>query len=195
MQIAPRMKKLGVVALAATAVFAACSDSGTGPGPGLRPEQVASLYTICGLEFRPAGTVLPAVDIASAAFEYPGGIRNPLIGLDPDAARTVELVYVPKGLVNTREVRGTYRLRGDDIVDIRFTATGNSVDPKPLLLPENVWLQFSFEGGPPRLTMDAATPYSVTRQAYVALSGHDPEGIAESIPGSLRADFRSSGCG
>lgn len=193
MKIASRMKKFGVAALAATAVLAACSDSGTGPNPGLRPEQVASLYTICSLEFQPAGTVLPPVNIAAAAFEFPGGIRNPLVGLDPDAARTVELVYVPKGLVNTREVRGTYRLRGDDTVEIRFNTSG--VDPKPLLLPDNVSLQFRFEDSPPRLSIESATPYSVTRQAYVGLSGHDPEGIAESIPGSLRAHFSSVGCG
>lgn len=183
---------LGLATLAAAALLAACGDDGTGPSAGLRPEDVSSLYSVCALEFDPAGTVLPSVDIRAAAFEFPGGLRNPVIGLDPDGARTVELNFVPKGQVNDREIHGTYNLRGEDGVEIRFSGTG--VDPRTLLLPLNVWLEFTFRDSPRRLALDASSSYMVSRQAYVALSGEDPQNLPESIAGTLRARFNSVGC-
>lgn len=186
-------KMLGAAALVAVTMVAACGDDGTGPSAGLRPEDVSSLYSVCALEFDPAGTVLPRVDIRDAAFEFPGGLRNPVIGLDPDGARTVELNFVPKGQVNDREIHGNYNLRGEDVVEIRFSGSG--VDPRSLLLPTNVWLQFKFQDSPRRLALDASASYMVTRQAYVALSGEDPQNLPESISGTLRARFNSGGCG
>lgn len=186
-------KMLGAAVLVAASVFAACGDDGTGPSSGLRPEDVSSLYSVCSLEFDPAGTVLPSVDIRDAAFEFPGGLRNPVIGLDPDGARTVELNFVPKGQVNDREIHGTYNLRGENSVEIRFSSSG--VDPRSFLLPLNVWLDFNFQDSPRRLTLDASSSYLVSRQAYVALSGEEPQNLPESISGTLRASFNSVGCG
>lgn len=172
---------------------AACSDSGTGPIDRPGREQVSSLYAICTLVFEPAGGVLPSVDIARAAFEFPGGFRNPHVGLDPDPQQTAELKFVPSGYVNDREIRGNYEIQGMETVALRFDATG--VDPKSLLIPENRWLPFDFQENPRRLTMEQSPQYAVARADYLGLTGLPFENIPASITGVLRADFRSDGCG
>lgn len=171
--------------------LAACDDA-TGPsGDRLRPEDVSAIYAVCELTFDPTGTTLPTVNILEAAFELPPGGMQPTIGLDPNP-QTLELTYVPKGQVNDRELRGTYALRNGTRVEIRFNASG--VDPKPLLIPENRGLDFEFEESPMRLLLAASSQYNVPRSDYVALSGADPAGLADQIPGVLVADFRQGGC-
>lgn len=172
--------------------FAACDDDGSGPGEQLQPEDVASVYRVCQLAFDPAGSVLPAVDIRSAAFELPGGSNDPVIGLDPDAQRTVELTYIPKGQVNDRELRGNYTIRGLTTVELRFNTTG--VDPRTLLIPDDRRMDFEFQESPRRLTMGSSSQYNVTREAYVELSGEDPQNIPDAIGGVLVAEFRTDPC-
>lgn len=179
--------------LAAFVGLAACSDSGTGPVDRLDREQVASLYAICELVFEPAGGVLPAVDIAAAAFSFPGGFRNPHVGLDPDPQQTAELKFIPKGYVNDREIRGNYEIQGLETIALRFDAS--AVDPKSLLIPENRWLSFQFQESPRRLKMESSPQYAVARTDYLGLTGLPFENIPASITGVLRADFRSDGCG
>ncbi len=179
--------------LAAFVGLAACSDSSTGPTDRLDREQVASLYAICTLVFEPAGGVLPSVDIAKAAFEFPGGFRNPHVGLDPDPQQTAELKFVPTGYVNDREIRGNYEIQGMERIALRFDAT--AVDPKSLLIPENRWLAFEFQENPRRLTMEASPQYAVARSDYLGLTGLPFDNIPASITGVLRADLRSDGCG
>lgn len=183
----------GTVALFAMFAFTACDDdNGSGPGEQLQPQDVASVYRVCQLTFDPAGSVLPAVDIRTAAFELPGTSNDPVIGLDPDAQRTVELTYVPKGQVNDRELRGNYNIRGLSTVELRFNTTG--VDPKTLLIPDNRRMDFHFQASPRRLSLAASSQYNVTRAAYVELSGEDPQNIPEAVAGVLVAQFRTDPC-
>jgi hypothetical protein len=179
-------------ALVAFLGLAACDDDGSGPGERLQPEDVASIYRICQLAFDPLGSVLPLVDIRSTAFEIPGNSDDPVIGLDPDAARTVELTYIPKGQVNDRELRGNYTIRGLTTVEIRFNTSGT--DPKSLLIPDNRRLDFEFQESPRRLTMGGSSQFNVTKEAYVAMSGEDPQNIPEAVTGVLVADFRTDPC-
>ncbi|HEX6925727.1 MAG TPA: hypothetical protein VF167_09855 [Longimicrobiaceae bacterium] len=182
---------------AVLSIFAlgACDDDGTGPGLGLTPEDVAGVYEICTLTFDPAGTIVPPIDILQT-FEFPGGVRNPQLGLDPNSQQTFELTFIPKGQVTDRELRGTYRIRGATTVELRFNASG--VDPKTLLIPENRQLSFEFQASPLRLWTEGSAEYTVTREAYVALSDLDPDelkNLQATISGVLIADFRSDGCG
>ena len=179
-------------ALLAIGGFAACDDDGTGSGDRLRPEDVSSVYRVCQLAFDPAGSVLPVVDIRTTAFELPGNGGDPVIGLDPDAQRTVELTYIPRGQVNDRELRGNYNLQGLTTVEIRFGTSG--VDPKTLLVPPNQGLDFDFQESPRRLTLGASSAYNVTRAAYVEMSGVDPQNIPDPVTGVLVAEFRTDPC-
>lgn len=179
-------------ALLTIAAVTACDDNGSGPGDVLRPEDISAVYRVCKLVFDPAGSVLPPVDIRTTAFELPGGIGDPIVGLDPDAQRTVELTFIPKGQVNDRELRGTYNIRSLTTVDIRFSSSG--VDPTTLLIPDNRRMDFEFQESPRRLTMGASSSYNVSRAAYVQLSGEDPQNIPETITGVLSAEFRTDPC-
>lgn len=179
-------------ALVAFVGLAACDDDGSGPSNSLRPEDVASVYRVCQLAFDPLGSVLPMVDIRTAAFELPGGGGDPVIGVDPNQQHTVELTYIPRGQVNDQELRGNYTLRGESTVELRFNTSG--VNPKSLLIPENRRMDFDFQESPRRLTMGASSQYNVTRDDYVALSGEDPANIPEAITGVLVADFRTDPC-
>lgn len=179
-------------ALLAFVGLAACDDDGAGPGEALTREDVSSVYRVCKLSFDPAGSVLPAVDIRASAFEIPGGTGDPVIGLDPNSQQTVELTYIPKGQVNDQELRGNYTLRGTSIVDIRFGSSG--VDPETLLIPRDRRMDFEFQESPRRLMMATSSEYSVSRAAYVNLSGEDPQNIPESITGILSAEFRTDPC-
>lgn len=180
-------------AVLAAAGLGACDDDGTGPGLGLQPEDVAGIYDVCQLVFDPAGSIVPTVNIGQIAFEFGDALREPELGLDPNPQQTIELNYVPKGQVNDRELRGNYTIRGGSTVELRFNAT--DVDPESLLIPENRGLQFEVQESPLRLSMAASSQYSVTREAYVALSGAEPQNLPETISGVLIADFRSGGCG
>ena len=180
-------------ALLAVVGLAACDDDGSGPGDMLQREDVSAVYRVCSLTFDPSGTVLPAVDIRAAAFELPGGLGDPVIGLDPNSQQTVELTYIPKGQVNDQELKGTYTLRGSSVVDIRFNSTG--VDPATLLIPRDRRMDFDFQGDPERLTLASSSQYNVGRAEYVQLSGEDPQNIPESIAGVLTAEFRTDPCG
>lgn len=187
----PRSLRCASVGLA-VAFLGACDDS-TGPGGDrLQPEDVSALYNVCQLAFDPTGSTLPTVDIMAAAFNVDGSARDPEIGLDVNP-QLVELDYVPKGQVNDREIRGTYSLGSTATVQIRFNSSG--VSPAPLLIPENRDLDFAFEESPMALTLAASAQYSVARADYVALSGADPEGLAEQIPGVLSARFQVASCG
>lgn len=180
-------------ALVVFAGLAACDDDGTGSNSQLQPEDVSSIYRVCALTFDPNGSVLPPVDIRAAAFEIGGAAGDPIIGLDPNIQQTLELTYVPKGQVTDREVRGDYILRGTNVVDIRFNSS--AIDPKTLLIPDNRRMNFVFQESPRRLTLGASSEYIVTRAAYVALSGEDPQNLPESITGVLVAEFRTDPCG
>lgn len=177
----------------AAAGFAACDDDGAGPDVGLQPEDIASIYDVCQLVFDPAGSILPSVNIAETAFEISGNLQDPEIGFDPNPQQTIELTYVPKGQVNDRELHGNYTIRGGSTVEVRFNASG--VDPEALLIPENRRLDFAYQESPLRLSMAASSQYDVTREAYVELTGEDPQNLPETISGVLVADFRSAGCG
>lgn len=180
-------------AILAAVGLGACDDDGAGPGLGLQPEDVAGVYDVCQLVFDPAGSVLPSVNIRQKAFEFPGDLQDPKIGLDPNSQQTLELTYVPRGQVNDRELRGTYTIRGESTVELRFNATG--VDPESLLIPENRRLDFEYQESPLRLTMAASSQYDVTREAYVAITGEDPQNLPDAIAGVLVADFSTAGCG
>ena len=181
-----------VAAFVALVGLAACDDDGSGPANSLRPEDVVGVYRVCQLAFDPLGSVLPAVDIRATAFELPGGADDPVVGLDPDAQQTVELAYIPKGQVNDRELRGTYTLRGESTVELRFNTSG--VNPRSLLIPDNRRMDFDFQASPLRLGMGASSQYNVSRDEYVALSGEDPANIPDAITGVLVADFRTDPC-
>lgn len=186
-------KSLRVLSLcAALAAFGACSDS-TGPGDRLQPEDVAAIYSVCELSFVPTGGLLPSVSLLVTSFEFGEDVsKNPTIGLDPNAQRTLELTYVPKGSINDQEIHGTYNLRGSSTVEIRFNR--NQVDPNQFLIPDNRVLSFEFQESPLQLTMAASEQYNVTRDVYVTLSGVDPAGLANQIPGALKARFIQGGC-
>lgn len=174
------------------ALLGACDDS-TGPrGDRLQPEDIAWLYNVCQLSFDPSGTTLPTVDILVQAFESGSGPSNPTIGLDPNAQRTFELTYVPRGQVNDQEIRGVYVIRSLTTVELRFNTTG--VNPAPFLIPNGHPLNFEFSSNPATLSLAASSMYQVSRANYVALSGADPSGLADNIPGVLYATFRVGSC-
>ena len=119
--------------------------------------------------FDPTGTTLPTVNILTDGFEYGTASTNPTIGLDPNAQRSVELTYVPKGQVNDQEIRGSYTIRGLTTVQIRFNGSG--VSPTQFLIPANRGLDFEYQETPLALNMAASSSYDVPKADYVALSG------------------------
>jgi hypothetical protein len=180
-----------VPVLALASLVACDDDGGLLGGERLTPEDVSAIYEVCDLSFDPAGSTLPTVDIRAKAFETDGTGTDPQIAIDREP-KIFELTYVPDGQLTDRELRGTYELRSLTIVELRFNSSG--VSPTPLLIPENRPLQFEFTESPQALTLGASVQYNVARNDYVALSGSDPAGLADQIPGVLVARFQRGGC-
>jgi len=176
----------------AVAFLGACDDSTGSPGDKLQQEDVVAVYRVCQLAFDPSGSTLPTVNILVEAFEYGSSNTDPTIGLDPNSQKTVELTYVPKGQVNDQELRGIYNIRSLTTVEIRFNTTG--VNPSQFLIPPSRPLNFEWQESPRSLTMGASAEYTVSRAEYVALSGADPAGLADQIPGVLIAQFQVGSC-
>ena len=174
----------------AVILLGACDDS-TGPGgERLRPEDVSAVYNVCEMRFKPNGDIIPEVDLLDIAFQTEGA-SAPTIGLDPNP-QTLELTYVPQGQVNDRELRGSYTLRSLTTVEIRFNNSG--VSPTPLLIPADHRLDFEYQESPLALSLASSTQYNVSRLDYAALTGRDPTGLSEQIPGVLAAKFQVGGC-
>lgn len=182
-----------LVPVLALASLAACDDNGGGVlgGERLKPEDVSAIYAVCTLTFDPVGSTLPTVDIRANAFETGSTGTDPRIAFDREP-QIFELTYVPEGQLTDRELRGTYTLRSLSSVELRFNSSG--VSPTPLLIPENHALPFEFTESPQALTLGASLQYNVARNDYVALSGSDPAGLAQQIPGVLIARFVKDGC-
>ena len=181
-----------LIPVLALATLAACDDNGgVLGGERLKPEDVSAIYGVCELRFDPVGSTLPTVDIRAKAFETDGAGTDARIAIDREP-QIFELTYVPDGQLTDRELRGSYALRSLTIVELRFNSSG--VSPTPLLIPENRPLQFEFTESPQALTLGASLQYNVARDDYVALSGSDPAGLADLIPGVLTARFAKDAC-
>jgi hypothetical protein len=171
-------------------LLTACGDDEgpTGPDP-LTRDEVAGFYEVCTLSFTPEGSLQP-VDIRAAAFELSNPqIDRPLLAVDPTGS--FELEYTPKGKFTDEEVRGTVDPRVGT-VELRFG--NNGVAPATLLLPGSV--SATYQPSPRALLVEPSDRYEVPRADYARLGGFSESGLADRIPGRLRARFAApGGCG
>lgn len=171
-------------------LLTACGDDDgpTGPEP-LTRDEVAGFYEVCTLAFVPEGS-LAEVDVRSAAFELSNAqVRPPRLAIDPTGS--FELEYTPKSQFSDREVRGTIDPR-IGAVELRFNGSGAPAGE--LLLPGS--LTAAYQASPKSLTVTQSAPYDIPRADYARMRGISESGLADRIPGRLRARFATvGGCG
>jgi hypothetical protein len=171
--------------IAVSAVLGACSDRSTRP-QALTPAEVGGEYLVCALTFQPNQTLLPGVDVRAVATDT---TSNRVAQLNVDnLSLAAELEYYPPGGTLRRRHAATYQPASRTIV-LGFTT------PAPLMselfLPASLELDFEAESN--RLSF-LRTNQGVPRESYATYADVSPEGLADTIRGTLAGEFQVAGC-
>lgn len=180
----PGFRSLAALA-AVPLALGACSDRSTGPQV-LTPAEVGGEYLVCSLTFQPNQTLLPGVDVRAVATDT---MPNRVAQLNVDnLSLAAEMEYYPPGGTLRRRHAATYQPAARSIL-LSFTA------PAPLLselfLPAS--LELDFDAEPNRLSLLRAN-HGVLKESYSTYAEVSPEGLADTIRGTLAAEFQVGTC-
>jgi len=154
---------------------------------------VGGVYHICALTFNPSGTIIPAVDIRAAAMRLDGDAPTPPRLFLGRTVQEFELEYTRQDDVLRDRAQGFYTISGRTVqLDLEGQAAG--IVRNRLVLPMR--LNLDFQATPQRLTISEELhgDHVVTRSDYERLRGETDPNLPETIRGTLRGEFSTTGC-
>src|SRR5215218_624014 len=168
-----------VVPVAATVLVAACDGGGTESNPRLKPADVAGVYKVCTLTFRPIQAALPEADLLSTVIDEvpPAPKQAPSLTLSGTTA-TYQLVYTRLGHSFSQQLQGSVTL-GSTALNVNFGEEGQV--RHELLLPGV--LSVNYSAVTKQLTALGETVFSVRRADYAYAAGITEEGLQDRING------------
>jgi len=180
-----------VVPVAAAVLVAACDGGGTEPNPRLKPADVAGVYKVCTLTFRPIQAALPEADLLSTVIDEvpPAPKQAPSLTLSGTTA-TYQLVYTRLSDSFSQQLQGSVTL-GSTALNVNFGEEGQV--RRELLLPGV--LNVNYSAVTKQLTALGETVFSVRRADYAYAAGITEEGLQDRINGSVYAVFSQGSCG
>ncbi len=176
------------------AALAACDSYDIPHEDRLTPAEVAGVYNLCTLRFRPTQSALPAADVLQRVIDPapPSGKLPPTLTLSPTAAR-FELAYTRRSDAFTQIVRGDVEF-GESSVFLYLNSDAPVEAQQEALLPTGHF-DLVFAPEPRRLTAgDEVSAYWVRRSDYTRAAGISEEGLQDRIWGHVSATFSAGAC-
>lgn len=181
-----------VVPFAAAALVAGCGGGGgTESNPRLTAAQVAGVYKLCTLSFRPIQTALPQAELLISVIDPapPAPKTAPSLTLS-GTTNAYQLIYTRSTDSFTQSLTGNVSL-GSDAIILTFPGEENEIR-RELLLPGQLLLHFG--DGPRHLAAVGETSYAVRRADYARAAEISEEGLQERINGTVTGTFTTGTC-